>query len=130
MDILLLVAFNVFLSIWPDSWPACAQEFEIFSPPSDEMTFRWLLLAMVGANFVASWLCEFVLTDKVIGNIDTGKPKKYELISKQLKTKPDWPPLTEETSSNIAHSEEESPRIIEIEDKSFMSAQEAMDKIL
>ena len=95
------------------------------------MTFRLLLLAMVGANFLASWLCEFILTDKVIGNLDTGKPKQFEIISKQLKHKPDWPPITEETSSSYHHMEEEVPKKkIQIQEKSILPAQDAIDKIL
>ena len=73
LDMFLLIGFNLFLSIWPDYWPACAQEFELFAPPRQFMTFRWLLLAIVAANLVASLLCETIISDNLIGKISTGR---------------------------------------------------------
>ena len=39
-DTLLLVAFNLYLSVWPDWWPAAARHFELFAPPRRDMAFR------------------------------------------------------------------------------------------
>ena len=125
----------MFLTLWPDSWPACAQEFEIFAPPQEgtwlqRKQFRLLILALVTANLLASWICEDVLTDKVIGNIDTGKPKKYETITKELRRKPDWPPLTDEVHQVHNDKEEASEKQmkqIQIEHSTIVAAKDAFE---
>ena len=95
VDILLLFGFNLFLTIWPDWWPDCAVEFEIFSPPREDMRFRWLLVALAGANLLASVFCERFLADVLVTKLNFSKEKKHQEISKVLRSNPSWPEITE-----------------------------------
>ena len=133
IDIILLVAFNIYLSIWPDWWPACAQEFEIFAPPRSDMTFRVLILAMVSANLVASLLCEMVLADIVINNISSGNEKKYEIFSRELTKRHDWPPVTIDLMEDLKLTDDlitNPDSKVVIESRRSIQTNEAMANIL
>ena len=94
VDLLLLVGFNVFLTVWPDRWPDCAVEFEIFSPPRQDLTFRLLLLALAGGNLLTSLFCEMFLADVLVNKLSRRKQNKHQQISRELRSRPDWPQLT------------------------------------
>jgi len=94
VDILLLTTFCLFLLIWPESWKACQVHYELFAPPQEDMTYRLIILAMVGGNLVISLFCEMVLSDLVVSKLARSNDKKHEKINKELDTRPDWPPLS------------------------------------
>ena len=93
VDILLLFSFSVFLTIWPDWWPDCAVEFEIFSPPREDMMFRWILLALAAANLLVSLFCEMFLADVLVNKLARRKQNKHQEISKVTESPPCWPEL-------------------------------------
>jgi len=108
VDILLLSAFCLFLTIWPESWPACQQHYELFPPPQEDITFRLVMLAMVGANLVCSLFCEMVLSDVVVSKLARSNHKKHEQINKELDGRPDWPPLsTDMVEQKATHLDDE-----------------------
>ena len=94
VDILLLFGFSLFLTVWPDWWPDCAVEFEIFSPPREDLMFRLLLLALAGGNLVSSLLCEMFLADVLVNKLSRRKLNKHQEITRELRSRPDWPQLT------------------------------------
>ena len=108
----------MFLTVWPDWWPDCAVEFEIFSPPREDMTFRLLLLALVGGNLLTSLFCEIFLADVLVNKLSRRKQKKHQQISKALRSQPDWPHLTtcevEASQPSLASSHYENVRIEEV----------------
>ena len=117
VDLLLLVGFNVFLTVWPDRWPDCAVEFEIFSPPRQDLTFRLLLLALAGGNLLTSLFCEMFLADVLVNKLSRRKENKHHQISRELRARPDWPQLTTsevETSQTDLGSPQE-PQEVKIE---------------
>ena len=117
VDLLLLVGFNVFLTVWPDRWPDCAVEFEIFSPPRQDLTFRLLLLALAGGNLLTSLFCEMFLADVLVNKLSRRKENKHHQISRELRARPDWPLLTTsevETSQTDLGSPQE-PQEVKIE---------------
>merc|ERR1712106_820292 len=69
VDILLLTAFCLFLTLWPEASPACQKHYELFAPPSEDMTFR----------------------------LARSNDKKHEQINKKLASMPEWPPLSPDT---------------------------------
>ena len=69
-------------------------EFEIFSPPRSDITFRLLLLALAGGNLLTSLFSEIFLADVLVNKLSRRKQKKYQEISRALRAQPDWPPLT------------------------------------
>ena len=85
-------------------------EFEIFSPPREDFTFRLLLLALVAGNLLASLSCERLLADVLVARLYRGKDKKYQEISKILKLKPNWPEIAEESEGNKIDFNRESGR--------------------
>ena len=94
VDILLLTGFSLFLTVWPDLWTACGQEFESFAVPSQ--SFRWMLVGMAGVNLALSLLCEMFLADVVVRRLARSQHKKHEVLSRELEARPDWPPLSPE----------------------------------
>ena len=100
LDILLLFGFNLFLTVWPDWWPDCAVEFEIFSPPRTDITFRLLLLALVAGNLLASLSCERLLADVLVTRLFRGKDKKHQEIGKILESKSNWPEIADESDGD------------------------------
>jgi len=97
VDILLLTAFCLFLTLWPEAWPACQKHYELFAPPSEDMTFRLVILAMIGANLVSSLFCEMVVSDVLVSRLARSNDKKHEQINKKLASMPEWPPLSPDT---------------------------------
>ena len=104
LDVVLLTAFCVYLTIWPDWWTSCALEFESFAPPQNDMTFRWVLMGMVGANLVISILFETLVADGLVRKCDKSSVKKHETINQALDTefRDSWPPLTSEDAGNLS----------------------------
>jgi len=94
IDILLLTAFSLFLLVSPESWSACQHHYELFPPPSEDMTFRLMLVAMVAANLVSSLLCEMFLSDILVNKLARKADKKYIAIDKELVKRSEWPPLS------------------------------------
>ena len=95
VDIIVLTVFCLFLTIWPDLWQKCGVSFESFAPPDDQMTWRWLLMALVTGNLVVSLLTEMFLADKLLVKIVKGRPKKHDLINQELESRhSSWPPLS------------------------------------
>ena len=93
VDLLLLFGFSLFLTVWPDWWPDCAVEFEIFSPPREDLRFRLLLLGLAGGNLLTSLLCEMFLADVLVSKLSRRKQNKHQQISRALRSQPDWPQL-------------------------------------
>ena len=89
-----MFGFNLFLTVWPDWWPDCAVEFEIFSPPREDMIFRLLLLALAGGNLVSSLFCEIFLADVLVNKLSRRKLNKHQQITRELRSRPDWPQIT------------------------------------
>ena len=103
LDIVCLTGFCVYLTIWPDWWSSCALEFESFAPPQEDMTFRWMLLAMVGANLVFSILFETLVADRLVRKYYRSSVKKHEMIISALDAeyRDSWPPVTSEDALNL-----------------------------
>jgi len=115
IDILVLACFCVFLTLFPEGWPSCQRHYELFAPPQEDMTFRLVLLAMVGANLLLSLFCEMVGADMIVSNLARNHDKKHEKINKELSKKPDWPPLspnTEKVEQETAHEEVQESQVI------------------
>ena len=93
----------MFLTVWPDWWPDCAVEFEIFSPPREDIIFRLLLLALAGGNLLTSLFCEMFLADVLVNKLSRRNQNKHQQISRALRSQPDWPQLT--TSSEVEPSQ-------------------------
>ncbi|MGB2496647.1 MAG: DUF4399 domain-containing protein [Candidatus Puniceispirillaceae bacterium] len=79
-------------------------EFESFAPPQNDMTFRWVLMGMVGANLVISILFETLVADGLVRKCDKSSVKKHETINQALDTefRDSWPPLTSEDAGNLS----------------------------
>merc|ERR1712137_1332135 len=75
-----------------------------FAPPQDDMTFRWVLMGMVGANLVISILFETLVADGLVRKCDKSSVKKHETINRALDTefRDSWPPLTSEDAGNLS----------------------------
>jgi len=97
LDLLALGSFSLFMSVWPDFWPACAKYFEQFAPPLEYFEFRWYIVALVAANLVCSVFTESVLANIVVKRMVSGNKKKHELIDRELDSRRDWPPLSPDT---------------------------------
>eukprot|EP00092_Neocalanus_flemingeri_P015419 GFUD01016687.1.p1 GENE.GFUD01016687.1~~GFUD01016687.1.p1 ORF type:complete len:1358 (+),score=448.86 GFUD01016687.1:946-5019(+) len=97
VDILLLTAFCLFLTVWPESWNACQIHYELFAPPQEDTTYRLVILAMVGGNLVLSLFCEMFVSDVVVSKMARSGDKKHEKINLELSKRPEWPPLSTDT---------------------------------
>jgi len=97
VDILLLTTFCVFLTLWPEGWPSCQRHYELFTPPQEDMTFRLVVLALVGANLLISLFCEIVGADMIVSKLARNLDKTHEKINKELSNMHDWPPLSFDT---------------------------------
>jgi len=97
IDILILTTFCLFLTISPESWNACMLHYELFPPPPEYMTYRLVILAMVGGNLVISLFFEMVVSDAVVSKMARSSDRKHEQINRELDERPDWPPLSSDT---------------------------------
>ena len=95
VDIAILTAACLFLTVWPDLWTLCGQEFESFAPPS--MSFRWMLVGLAAVNLVLSLLCEMFLTDVLVNRLARRSDRKHEQLHRELSARQDWPPLSTES---------------------------------
>merc|ERR1719232_749042 len=68
------------------------------------MTFRWVLMAMIGANLVISIVVETFVADGMVRKCDKSSVKKHETINKALDTefRDSWPPLSSEAAGNLS----------------------------
>ena len=82
------------------------------------MTFRLLLLALVGGNLLTSLFCEIFLADVLVNKLSRRKQNKHQQISKALRSQPDWPQLTtlevEASQPSLASSHFENVKIEEV----------------
>merc|ERR1712150_183466 len=88
-------------------WPDCAVEFEIFSPPREDMRFRLILLALVAGNLVASLSCEMFLADVLVTKLFRGKEKKHEEVIRAFQFDPTCPQLSWELGGLVQGEESE-----------------------
>ena len=42
--IMILTGWGIFLTVWPDTWPACAWLFQLFASPADNIGFRYNII--------------------------------------------------------------------------------------
>ena len=86
---------------------ACSNYFMLFPPP-DDLGYRFFLVAVVVFNLLLSLFTETVLSDKLVRKATTKKDKAYELVNKELRKQPQWPPLSPLTEGSSSSSTDQS----------------------
>jgi len=93
LDILLLLAFSLFLTLQPEAWPSCANYFMLLPPPPP-LAYRLQLLGLAAANLLVSLATELYLSDVLVRRAVTSRDKAHEVVERQLRRMPDWPRLS------------------------------------
>lgn len=101
-DIVVLTSFSLYLTISPHVVfiSGFITGFELFHPPEEFMNFRLELIGLAAANLVASVFCELVVADILVKKIIKKKNQFYDRLEKELKNKPDWPPLSDSSATS------------------------------
>ena len=86
---------------------ACSNYFMLFPPP-DDLGYRFFLVGVVVFNLLLSLFTETVLSDKLVRKATTKKDKAYELVNKELRKQPQWPPLSPPTEGSSSSSTDQS----------------------
>ena len=86
---------------------ACSNYFMLFPPP-DDLGYRFFLVGVVVFNLLLSLFTETVLSDKLVRKVTTKKDKAYELVNKELRKQPQWPPLSPPTEGSSSSSTDQS----------------------
>ena len=72
---------------------ACSNYFMLFPPPED-FGYRIFLVGAVVFNLLLSLFSEMVLSDTLVRKAVNRKDKAYELVNKELRLQPKWPPIS------------------------------------
>ena len=103
IDIFVLSAFSIYLVLKPATVfiNGFIIGFELFLPPDSVFNFRLILLALVGANWLACLVWEGLVTDIIVNKLTSNSRKKlpYDLLEEDMASRRDWPPLSPEPSS-------------------------------
>ncbi|XP_074655919.1 polyamine-transporting ATPase 13A3-like [Tubulanus polymorphus] len=103
-NLVILIAFTAYLTIYPAEF--FMSFIELLPPKSIE--FRLLLVGISAANFLASLILESFLVDNVRLRRKWRETKeqclpdtmvKHKVIEKEIKSEPDWPPISESVLS-------------------------------
>ena len=93
VDILLLTAFCLFLTLAPEAWPSCSQYFMLFPPP-DSLGYRLVIVGskctmldaqctiqvgVAAGNLVLALFTELYLSDVLVRRAVTRRDKAYEV---------------------------------------------------
>lgn len=132
VDMVILGAFSLFLTLNPDAWQACSNYFMLFPPP-DDLGYRFFLVGVVVFNLLLSLFTETVLSDKLVRKVTTKKDKAYELVNKELRKQPQWPPLSPPTegssSSSTDQSSSKDSQVIVMETDQAQSSEQAFNSL-
>uniref|UniRef100_A0A1B6M8G3 Cation-transporting P-type ATPase C-terminal domain-containing protein n=1 Tax=Graphocephala atropunctata TaxID=36148 RepID=A0A1B6M8G3_9HEMI len=97
-----ITAFTFYLILGPDQW--FRDQFELIVPPA--MNFRVLSVILCGINFIFAGIHEFFVCDYLIFHKLRARrkergsaKKKYISVEKELRSSPEWPPLSTEPPS-------------------------------
>ena len=63
-------------------------------PPPEDFGYRIFLVGAAVINLILSLFSEMVLSDTLVRKAVNRKDKAYELIEKELRLQPKWPPLS------------------------------------
>jgi cation-transporting ATPase 13A3/4/5 len=95
VDMTILVAFSLFLTLGPEAWPNCKNYFMLLPPPNPSgLNYRLFLVGMAGANLLLALFTEVYLSDVLVRRAVASKDAAHELVSRELAGLPDWPPLS------------------------------------
>ena len=102
LDILVLVAFSLYLALGPHLLfiNGFITGFELFLPPEEFFDYRLLLLGLVAANGIICIFCETFVSDGLVKRLLKSKKETYDVLEKELLSKPAWPPVTDTTASS------------------------------
>lgn len=111
ISLVFLAAFSTVLCLLP--WKPMQDFFTLERLDQKPMIFRGLLLAIVGAHFIAAVLIEYLVTENQLVKACIKRCKKketktqYKKIKKELE-KSDWPPVGQVTYMSANHDAENS----------------------
>ena len=63
-------------------------------PPPEDFGYRIFLVGAAVINLILSLFSEMVLSDTLVRKAVNRKDKAYELVNKELRLQPKWPPIS------------------------------------
>ena len=63
-------------------------------PPPEDFGYRIFLVGVAVFNLLLSLFSEMVLSDTLVRKAVNRKDKAYELVNKELRLQPKWPPIS------------------------------------
>jgi len=132
VDMVILGAFSLFLTLKPEAWQACSNYFMLFPPPED-FGYRIFLVGAAVINLLLSLFSEIVLSDTLVRKAVNRKDKAYELVNKELRLQPKWPPISPPSDgaaeSNCEQSSSEDSQVIVTETDQAQSSEQAFNSL-
>ena len=85
-------------------------------PPPEDFGYRIFLVGAAVINLLLSLFSEMVLSDTLVRKAVNRKDKAYELVNKELRLQPKWPPLSPPSDgaaeSNFEQSRSEDSKVL------------------
>lgn len=96
---ILMCCFSVYLSLGPADW--IVRQFELVIP--SDLSFRFVLLAYGGVNFLVAMFLEYVIVDYIVfgklryrwHNVEKSR-RKFLAIEREMSRDFKWPPISQE----------------------------------
>jgi len=102
-------------------------------PPPEDFGYRIFLVGAAVINLLLSLFSEMVLSDTLVRKAVNRKDKAYELVNKELRLQPKWPPISPPSDgaaeSNCEQSSSEDSQVIVTETDQAQSSEQAFNSL-